>query len=987
MSEWRTWDLQAWNERLLGHFFRCNDERVSPVVTLLVTADELARSTGDAGANADEARNAFVQAVRFGIRLSKSLFVDASAYQGWPGPPRCESSPKFVAHLLFTCIAASESSDELGDEGSFVSRLRDLTQNQLPEHSLQMLPRLWEHLAAWLKGKEGRFRPLILPSPGGFTRIGYTVKLVFPDRRDQRQLSDLLDGAGLAGHEPPVGRVVSLVGAERGRFRHSFLLAFDEFRGLFESSGGRSVTRLVLHRFWAAVREASLRGRGQTGLSNISVRLSLLGEEEEDRLTLFAAADERTESASVAFVDLPVSYGPWRFAVVSNGVEAIDADQLERLVRSILDGSLRLPRLSSHAEQGLLPFVDASHGLLELAGQDQLGEVSVALVRKDILADLLRITGKPENSARPSSYDGWVQVYDPRLRTFQSAELENTSLGRTWILQESLIPKSSRLIGGVRADDGWLGICEVLPRVVAPGATALVLESAEGDVALVNVGDERWKFPPKDLVGAFELVVTVDGNEERRAIRFHATPASEDFKPASDPESWIVEEVDGTGTLSSSIPFADDVRNDDCAPFCERAAFLGPDVGVFVAKADIAAWRITHFANTFIGARSEMPGDSIVPSHQVANPNARRRWRKMLFESDPDWSEAQFGESCRRIRAGALGHARLPRINLDQSVPNLAPPRLASPSEASSRLVRIVAGRAAARSGIDWNEWSEFTQRVLDVEDSLLLRVTRAWMEAGLIDVASYARWRHRVVFARLPRLVAFKIGEHFGATLIGLALPTTVEEMRRAATRIGVLVEERFSVSPFVPRTISLRAADRRAVEDLASACQFGLRWLDLNRLGLLGSSRHDGMSAPPAHYERSIRWSRWSLKSDEHPDVTVEHHMRRDRPDYWVASRNGQRVWFYDCNLVRVWAAALLGEPVVTAVGNEFLEVHHAFLPLQVARALSVLGSGLSGPVDATYRYAVGNPRLLKLALDIVSRIFDPSRLATSATEQATG
>src|SRR5690348_8539225 len=120
MNDWRRWSVQTWNERLLGHFFRSNDDRASPVVVLLVTADELARATRDASASADDARYAFVEAVRTGIRRSKSLLEDASDYQGWPAPPPAESPPRFVAHLLFTCIAASESSDDLGDEGSFV---------------------------------------------------------------------------------------------------------------------------------------------------------------------------------------------------------------------------------------------------------------------------------------------------------------------------------------------------------------------------------------------------------------------------------------------------------------------------------------------------------------------------------------------------------------------------------------------------------------------------------------------------------------------------------------------------------------------------------------------------------------------------------------------------------------------------------------------------------------------------------------------------
>jgi hypothetical protein len=93
-----------------------------------------------------------------------------------------------------------------------------------------MLPRLWENLADWLAATPRKFRPLLLPNPGSLTRIGYTVKLAFPDRRDQKQLSELLGRAGLLGHEPPAGRVLTLVGSQRIRFRPSFLQAFDEFR-------------------------------------------------------------------------------------------------------------------------------------------------------------------------------------------------------------------------------------------------------------------------------------------------------------------------------------------------------------------------------------------------------------------------------------------------------------------------------------------------------------------------------------------------------------------------------------------------------------------------------------------------------------------------------------------------------------------------------------------------------------------------------------
>jgi hypothetical protein len=139
------------------------------------------------------------------------------------------------------------------------------------------------------------------------------VKLAFPDRRDQRQLSELLDAAGLAGRELPVGRVLSLVSAARGRFRRSFLGAFDEFRQLFDAPLTHSSSRLSEHRFWAAVREAALHGRGADEWQELRAHVQLLCEEQDDRCVVFVVADELVAEgeAVVHAAELPVPYGQW----------------------------------------------------------------------------------------------------------------------------------------------------------------------------------------------------------------------------------------------------------------------------------------------------------------------------------------------------------------------------------------------------------------------------------------------------------------------------------------------------------------------------------------------------------------------------------------------------------------------------------------------------------------------------------------------------
>jgi hypothetical protein len=172
-------------------------------------------------------------------------------------------------------------------------------------------------------------------------------------------------------------------------------------------------------------------------------------------------------------------------------------------------------------------------------------------------------------------------------------------------------------------------------------------------------------------------------------------------------------------------------------------------------------------------------------------------------------------------------------------------------------------------------------------------------------------------------------------------------------------------------------------ALEGFASSKRLPLRWLDLAALETT-QPRHDGLSPPPTHYERTTRWHYWSLTAGEHAGVLVEHHMRRDRPDFWTTSIDGRGIWSYDLNIARGWAATMLDEPLVSAQGEPFLDANHAFLPLPLARVVSALGGGLSGPIDGgKYRYVTGTPHLRELVVDLVSRVFDPSRLAARVAE----
>ena len=990
MNSWRDWDLRSWNEHLLKHFFGLREDFPTPVVSLLVTAETLARCAGAAQAEAKAVQKTFEDRVVASVRRSGSLLDDAADYEGSLGPPHPARPPRFVAHLLFTCIAASLSSEEMRDEGSFLLRLSKLCDDQLPEASRAKLPRLWENLRTWLAWNKDRYRQLILPDPGGWTRIGYSVKLAFPDRRDQRVLAELLHGAGLAMQDPPPGQVLSLVASHRNEFRDTFKLALDDFHRLYDAAGPNLSVRLGEHRFWAAVREAALYGRSQAAEVDAAARFSLVGDFEYDDLQLFVVADKTVDHPGLDFVDIAektfASFDPWPFAVLPKGSQDIATEALRRVTDPLFAGGLRLPSLSARIDEGLLPFVLAPHGHLELASQDQWSEVVVALLRQSLVQDFLQLTGTPPNAVENSHYAGWRVVREPRLKTFTTEELAPTALARVWSLQRNLRPITLRWGDGVRVEGVWLGLREVLPRLRAPTAQSVGLETLDGFRPMQRDDDGKWRLPAQDLQGPQTVAVHADGQEYRRQVHFIAAGGHASVKEASEPSAWYVEHVQGMTTLAETTPFGPEAVEEDQAPLCRRVAYLGRDVGAFVDDPARAAWEVSHFAGKFFGVRGALRGDDAVPTHQVDQAAARRRWRKLLFEAKNIDADASFLEARARIKGSAGLNTQLPKVDLAQRVPQPVPVGLAAPDKAVHRLVAVMAARATARAGVPWQEWKIYGERILQVTPALHARVTRAWIEAGLVDVAIGARWPVTNLFVRPPKLTVFRAGQAFGATLIGLVLANTLEHLCERAEHLGIRHEARSSASPLVPQSVTLRAQDRAQLEELARQCKLPLQWLDLSLLKATSRVRHHGYTPPPGHYDGSVRRTHWSLQPPEAAEtaaVKVERHWRQDRPTYWSIRHGEQLRWSYDRNQMRCWAATLLGEAVVRADDASGLYAHHAFLPLPLGRVISVLGGGLAGPTDAGYLYPLGNLRLRALVVTTLARAF----AATPATSLSPG
>jgi hypothetical protein len=253
-NHWLEWTAQRWSEALLEHFF-LDDGTSAPVNRLLVTAEELQKVTADDRAEPARVHDAFLASVRrppseIRNRALSTMWLRGGIWTGGTPPP-------FFVYLVLTCLAASATGEEVRAEGEFRERLRILL-NHPPgtSYPLEDLPKLWEAFAAWVHRRResgAPLRELILPDPGWMNRIGYSLRLAFPARRDQLKLIELLAPHAL-GATPPIPLVIDLVERRLGSFTDSFQEAFTTFR----RAHVRSDPRLDVLPFWSAVRDAAI---------------------------------------------------------------------------------------------------------------------------------------------------------------------------------------------------------------------------------------------------------------------------------------------------------------------------------------------------------------------------------------------------------------------------------------------------------------------------------------------------------------------------------------------------------------------------------------------------------------------------------------------------------------------------------------------------------------------------------------------------------
>jgi hypothetical protein len=944
-SVWRKWDIGAWGERLLEHFFgRYPGGEPGPVEILLVTAEEIAAGTGDASADPREAKANFLSAMMAEIG---DLSVMDHAFKAVWSPQAPEIIPPVFAHLMLSCLAASESSDELADEGSFIRRLEFMTRDRFGR--LEHLPRHWERFSEWLSAGRNplRYRQLILPDPRHLARIGYTVNLAFPDRRDQRALSALLHSNSISASHPPVGRIMRLISAHRQDFKPRFLEAFDDFRARANNGGGSEIHR---HRCWAAIMAALIRGRRESGGAAIErSRISLIGWLSDDEASFCMGAEKPIDQKEFTSWPLPVPFGAFRHVVTVSGASRLDEAAILSGVCGLLEGKLRVPALHGAVMEGLIPLGVSSGSHFEFQSPDETETPTMALVRSDLVPDAKRLFGGHQ-LAGPCP--GWSVLAGCKIRPLSAATSEHEPLGRCWSIHATPSRPKLRVSGGIRVDDGWLADPRLLPSVRILGATEILISDGIVDRSLVELNDS-WKLPSGISAGTWTVTAFREGQLiDVKTIRLHAVPAAEDYLPPSEPAAWLTENSHGSERLSD-CELAASPETADTSQLTELRAYLGPDVGEFRVGAEGAAWTATRQSGQVLVSRADHNLAGRAPTRQNEDKGANRRWRKILGSTAPS-DDPEFAAT--RAAIWQAANSRLPKVRFE-SAPGLLEydPPTATPHPELPSLVAAVAARSACTSGIPLAEFYELTGLVMQLDSDATHRLTRAWLEAGFVDLACFARWGGRRIYARQPALVAYREGSSHVATLEGLALWRTRQRIREAAERLALAVWEKGGLGPFTPAVPCVRSTKAEDLQSLAAECCLPLRWVGPDIWRLLGRPIIE-IGSEPGGYGHQRDLSAWRVDGVAQPEALLTAFYRPDAPKFWRVRVGDQQRWSYALNPVRLAACAMLRLPPCTPRGSHELAATRAYLPLPLARFVAILGPALPGALAAP----AGSPHL---------------------------
>jgi hypothetical protein len=954
--------VRSWNEKLLFHYFGVRDDD-SPIRSICVTAEELRVAAQVADKSADEVQQQFLQQIRGSLSAPKSgaAFEKRMASQA---RVKVAGSTNLVpggfAFLVASCLAANEviedeDNDGLGD--SIVRDFREVLARLLDVNDVaisKLLASTWEDLQEYLNdepvihfddGGITRLRKLTLPNPGAETHIGYSKKIVFPSRRDQGKLIEKLKDNDVVEMVPAVDDVLSIVARFKSTFSKTFQIAFDEFREMVRA--GRGESELISSPFWNAVLSAcSNELLIQSSSANRHAILLHLSHFENE---FYLAHADGTPSKKFAAQAMGSQVDGWESALTIS-----DSD--EDVISHVLQNSSGLGPLTSLINGGVIPFRPLS-GLYESHSAID-GEATVALIRDDILP-LIKQTFDSRNQAEFSEtdYEGWTLCENIVLRTLLNDELEAAGLLQTNVLRRRFFRSTFKILSLFRHGDEYIGSAKLHPKIDAPNATK-VSATVESEEVLLSRSGKYWIFPERDFFGRTTIEVIIGDQRFVRDFRFVSTPASDSYLLPSTPDALLIETCRGVSALSTQLASASE-RQLAVIPDTVHRVYWGRRPGEFVESSDDAILEVTYFGENS-SIRIFPAIENADRSKEVEDSGLVRAWRKKLTKlanNPPQGIDESVIHTLRRLATPESGK----RDSVPAKEGFSRPPTPYDDEKSIALLRQSLLGAAGFRSlrrmGIPINDWMDMLKLVFGLEWRAARLVHRAWLESGIIDEFVHARSPGVVIFARRPRIEVFESEDGFVGAVSGLVMPERFVALEDLAKSNEIMIATNVGPSKYVPPHLRVWTNSFDSLTAFAREAGLDLYMLSENPFEEI-ESIEKGMR-PTRGYAARKNYPTFEL-----PDgASVALFKGSGSPLVWECGGDSTSSWTYSAAHSEHLAAVLGGAENLVQISAVDMVAKYAFLPLPVARWITMVSGVPSGPdEDNTYLYRFASPALRK-------------------------
>lgn len=1008
---WQTASYNDWNERLLGHVLGRSDgsaEDDTSCARVPATPEEACRMLG-----VDEALGDAVVA-KIAERVGQELQHENCAFlryclnyrlgeRTWWSPDG-DGPPYFFAALWLLCLVGyGHFRDPTpGARNSFADRL----ERALPGRTTALTPiaglgldDVWEDLARWAKrqhrAEPGAWRMLELPDRCPFRRnIGRPHFLAFPHVFDREKLSRALFEENLVGVEPPVRAVLDALLTRRKQFSQEFQEDLENLLTAYLKRG-RDPRESP---FWRAVRREALRPTFVPPEASPPSRsgLALFVEWDEDGvLSPFLAGRSAAVDAALgppSNLEFPIDGFTHRFMCDDRALNA----ELSAGRSRVRPADIRAVR------DGVIPLYEVATGMFRVAVGPELGAATVALVRDDLLDAFVRDFGRPRRIDE-SGWDRWRMADGVRIRP-------SDELGPEFRAARSLMPSDSAPppipVGGVRTEWGsFIAYPGFLPRIRAVGARAVEAAWAGMRVSCVQDAEDasRWLLPSAlGEVGCI-LSVRVTAHYEVSilesrvacattcelalrpwtvALRAKGVPTGQFQVETTDRQSRNL--IGPCEEVPLELADAEAAVILDALPFDRTARWLGSRVGeMSVERRANLPWLVTGPKNhpetlTLVAAdcsTAPRPTEGCSP-----DSGDRRHWKSAFNAPHVAWKRGNTYLTTDSWGTDAADLLRAYRSRLSARVEGGAQPRSVPATRLDTHFSdapwgepwdqerrgpfnEVLAQLVANRAGLPLRELHEVLAACIPNGEDHELReqLVRSLAESGALDVLRRADGRQRVVIGRLPRLVCFREGSRWRASLFGVAPTSLRRALRDAVVSLkGAVVEVQRCANTLLPDVLRVRVLHRSDLvtlsRDVELAAPLFVGWGEdeapPEALRIRGELATD---IPPEAYTTEAWWN-WNERRFTRFRAPHEHRVelerRRDRlrtPIFVVRHGDETIAWSYSRTWALVAAYEAASMPFLREVRRGYYEIQGRsplHIPLPLARLCTLVGAGAPGP-----------------------------------------